>query len=95
LDIRAVPLAIWVEHVRINRIPVENLTMLDARNPVVWLISVIALAFAFLLMRGHFTAEARERRRREKSHRRVISRKQGPTVRLAVDVDKPKRDRKR
>jgi hypothetical protein len=69
--------------------------MLDARNPVVWLISVIVLTFAFLLMRGHFTAEARERRRREKSHRRVVSRKQGPTVRLAVDVDKPKRDRKR
>jgi hypothetical protein len=46
-------------------------------------------------LRGHFTAEARGRRRRDKSHRPVISRKQGPTVRLAVDVDKPKRDRKR
>ena len=88
-------LAIRVERARIGRIPIEDLTMLDARNPVVWLISVIVLTFAFLLMRGHFTAEARERRRREKSHRRVISRKQGPTVRLAVDVDKPRRDRKR
>jgi hypothetical protein len=69
--------------------------MLDARNPVVWLIGIIALAVAFFLLRGHFTVEARERRRREKSHKPVVSRKQGPTVRLAVDVDKAKRDRKR
>ena len=69
--------------------------MLDARNPVVWLIGIIALAFAFFLLRGHFTAEARARRRREKSNRPVVSRKQGPTVRLAVDVSKPKRNRKR
>jgi len=69
--------------------------MLDAGNPVVWLIGIIAVAIVVFLMRGHFTAEARERRRRAKSHRRVVSRKQGPTVRLAVDVDKPKRDRKR
>ena len=70
------------------------LTMLDARNPVVWLIGIIVFAVAFFFLRGHFTAEARARRRLEKSHRPVISRKQGPTVRLAVDVDKPKRDRK-
>jgi hypothetical protein len=69
--------------------------MLAARNPVVWLIGIIAFAVAFFLLRGHFTAEARARRRREKSHRPVVSRKQGPTVRLAVDVGKPKRDRKR
>jgi hypothetical protein len=69
--------------------------MLDARNPVVWLIGIIAFAVAMAFLRGHFTAEARGRRRRDKSHRPVISRKQGPTVRLAVDVDKPKRDRKR
>jgi hypothetical protein len=61
----------------------------------VWLIGIIAFAVAFFLLRGHFTAEARARRRREKSHRPVVSRKQGPTVRLAVDVGKPKRDRKR
>jgi len=59
-----------------------------------WLIGIIALAIAFFLLRGHFTAEARARRRREKSNRPVISRKRGPTVRLAVKVDKPKRERK-
>jgi hypothetical protein len=69
--------------------------MLDAGNPFVWLIGIIALAVAFFLLRGCFTAEARERRRRQKSHRRVVSQKQGPTVRLTVDVDKPKRDRER
>ena len=67
--------------------------MLDARNSVVWLIGIIALAIAFFLLRGHFTAEAQARRRREKSNRPVVSRKQGPAVRLAADVDKAKRDR--
>jgi hypothetical protein len=69
--------------------------MLDARSPVVWLIGILALAVAFFLLRGHFTAETRGRRRREKSHRPVISRKQGPTVKLAVNAGKPKGDRKR
>jgi hypothetical protein len=69
--------------------------MLNAGNPVVWLIGIILFGVAFLLLRGYFNAEARARRRLEKSHRPVISRKQGPSVRLAVDVDKPKRDRKR
>jgi hypothetical protein len=69
--------------------------MLDARNPVLWLIGIIAFAVALTLLRGYFTAEARARRRLARSHRPVISRKQGPTVRLAVDVDKPKPDRKR
>jgi hypothetical protein len=70
------------------------LTMLDIRNPLLWLISVIVLIVVLSLVRGHFSAEARERRRREKSHRPVTSRKQGPTVKLAVNVDKPSRDRK-
>jgi beta-lactamase regulating signal transducer with metallopeptidase domain len=69
--------------------------MLGISNSILWLIGVLALGIVLFLVRGHFTAEARERRRREKSHRRLISRKQGPTVQLAVDVDKPKRDRKR
>jgi len=68
--------------------------MLDIRNPIFWLTVVIALAVVLFLARGQFSAEARSRRRRQRSHRPVISRKQGPTVRLAVEVDKPKRDRK-
>ena len=64
-------------------------------STAMWLIGIITLAIVLFLWRGHFTLEARARRRREKSNRPLVSRKQGPTVRLAVDVDKPKRDRKR
>ncbi|MGA2865200.1 MAG: hypothetical protein ABSF95_12045 [Verrucomicrobiota bacterium] len=67
----------------------------DIGNPILWLIGVLALGVVLFLVRGRFSAEARARRRREKSHRPVISRKKGPTVRLAVDVDKPRRDRNR
>jgi hypothetical protein len=68
--------------------------MLDIKNPLVWLVVGVALAALGLLARDRFSAEARARRRREKSNRPLISRKRGPTVRLAVKVDKPKRDRK-
>ncbi len=67
--------------------------MLDIRNPVTWLLGILALGAVFLLARRRFSPEARERRRRDKSHRPVISRRPGPTVRLAVNADKPKRDR--
>ncbi|HOX58334.1 MAG TPA: hypothetical protein P5205_14990 [Candidatus Paceibacterota bacterium] len=69
--------------------------MFDITNPILWLTGIIALAVVFFLLRGHFNAEARARRRRDKSNRPIISRKQGPSIRLAVDVDKPKRERKR
>jgi len=62
-------------------------------NPTFWLIGILALAVVLFLLRSRFRAETRDRRRREKSHRPVISRKQGPTVKLAVKVDKEKRDR--
>jgi hypothetical protein len=68
--------------------------MLDFRHPLIWLLGVVVLIAVLSLMRGHFGAEALARRRREKSHKPVVSRKQGPTVKLAVDVGKPKRDRK-
>ena len=76
-----------------SKMPMAILTMLNAGNPVMWFVGILAFAAAFFLLRGHFTAEARERRRRERSHRRVISRKRGLSVRLAVDVDKLKRKR--
>jgi hypothetical protein len=68
--------------------------MLDLRHPIPWLVGVIALGVVLLSVRRHFSPEARERRRRQKSHRSVISRKEGPTVRLAVNAGKPKRDPK-
>ncbi len=69
--------------------------MFDTGNPILWIIGVPALGFLFFLLRGYFSAETRDRRRRGKSHRPVISRKQGPTVRLAVHADKSKRSGKR
>ena len=69
--------------------------MFDIATPVLWLIGIIALAAAFLLLRGYFSAEARERRRRERSHRPVISTANRPMVRLAVDADKAESERKR
>jgi hypothetical protein len=88
-------LAIRVERARICKMPIAILTMVGARNPVVWLMGIMAFTAIFFLLRSHFGNEARDRRRREKSHRRVISRKRGPTVKLAVDVDKPKREHRR
>jgi len=69
--------------------------MFDIGNPVLWMLGIIVLASVFFSVRGLFSAEARERRRRDRSRGPVISRKKGPTVRLAVDGDKPERDRKR
>jgi hypothetical protein len=67
--------------------------MFDVGDPLLLLGCVVALGILLFLLRGRFSAESRERRRREKSHRPVVSRKRGPTVKLAADVDKPKRDR--
>ena len=69
--------------------------MLGLSDSILWLIGVLAVAVVFFLVRARFSAEARARRRREISNRPVVSRKKGPTVRLAVDVDKRKCDRKR
>lgn len=68
--------------------------MLGVTSPVVWLLGAIALALGLFCVRGHFSAEARARRRRERSNRPAISRKKGPTVKLAVNVGKPKGGRK-
>jgi hypothetical protein len=65
----------------------------DVANPILWLIGIPALGIVLLLARGRSNTEARSLRRRERSHRPVISRKQGPTVNLAANAGKPKDDR--
>jgi len=67
--------------------------MFGVANPLLALGCAVALGLLLFVVRGRLSAEARERRRRDKSHRPVVSRKRGPTVKLAVGVDKPKRDR--
>ena len=71
------------------------MAMLDIRSSLIWLLGILALGLLVFLTRTRFGAEARERRRREKSHRPVVSRKPGPTVKLAVKVNDRDRDRKK
>jgi hypothetical protein len=87
-------LAIQLEPARLGTTPIDILTMLDIRNPLFWLLGVVVVVAVRSLVRSNFSAEAREQRRREKSHRPVVSRKHGPTVRLAVDLGKRRHARK-
>jgi hypothetical protein len=69
--------------------------MFAIANSILWLITAIGLTAVFWQLRGHFGAEAREQRRRARSHRPVISTANRPMVRLAVDAEKSKCERKR
>ena len=69
--------------------------MFAIANTVLWLLSAIVLTAALWFLRRCFSAEAREQRRRTRSHRPVISTANRPMVRLAVDAEKSKSDGKR
>ena len=58
--------------------------MFELSNPVVWLIALVLFAAVVVLLRGYFNPEARERRRRKRSHGRVVSKAARPMVSLAV-----------
>ena len=60
---------------------------------VLWVLNLLAAVGVVLWLRHHFSPAAREQRRRDRSHGRVVSRRQGPSVRLAVEAEKPKRER--
>jgi hypothetical protein len=68
--------------------------MHSIEHSLVWLVSIAALVALAVLVRGYFSAEARKRRRREKSNRPLVSSKRGPTIRLAVKASKPERNPK-
>jgi hypothetical protein len=68
--------------------------MLNLRNPVFWLIGVAAIVAIFLLLRGRFSAEARERRRRRRSYRRLEAKGRKRPVKLAVKVEGAKGDKR-
>ena len=70
------------------------LSMLASNASMLWLMGGLVLVTSIMLVRGYFSPEARERRRRDRSHGPVVSRKRGPTIRLAANVGKPKRKRK-
>ncbi len=65
--------------------------MFTIENPFLWLVGLPALGILLFLLRGHFKAETRERRRGE-SHRPLASQKHAPPVRAAAN--EPKRDLK-
>jgi hypothetical protein len=65
--------------------------MNDFKHPLVWLTGGALLGALWLLWRPRFTPEARERRRRERSHRRVVSKGKRPTVKFAVRTDPPRK----
>jgi len=67
--------------------------MFDIENPVHWLVAVLALTAVGLLLLVFFNPEARERRRRERNHRRVVSKAKRPTVSLAVKTGTEKKER--
>lgn len=63
-------------------------------GPVLWIIGLPAIGLVFLLWHANRNYEHRERRRRLKSHRPVVSSKPGPGVKFAVNVGGRKRRRK-
>jgi hypothetical protein len=69
--------------------------MFGIANSVLGLLVIVLLAAFILGLSHYFSADAKEARRRARSHGPVVSRKRGPSVKLAVDVDKPKRKRRR
>jgi len=87
-------LAIRAQRAKLNR-PNAILIMYGITKLSVWLVGSIALVAVLFGVRHAFSADAREARRRARSHGPVVSRKRGPSVRLAVDLAKPKRRRKR
>jgi hypothetical protein len=70
------------------------LHMFGIANSVLVLVVIVLLGAFILGLSHYFSAGAKEARRRARSHGPVVSRKRGPSVKLAVDVDEPKRRRK-
>lgn len=68
--------------------------MFTIRNLIILLITVSVLAALSLLVRGYFNPDARERRRRNRSHGRIVSKVRRPMVSLAATTaaeEKPRR----
>ena len=68
--------------------------MFATTNVTFWIVDSATGVALLLLLHRYFSAEARAARRRERSHRRVVARVSRPIVRLAVETEKPKSDRK-
>ena len=72
----------------------ETLIMFGITHSVLLLGSIFALVAVVIGWRYYISADAREARRRARSHAPVVSRRRGPSVKLAFDADKSRRRRK-
>ena len=61
--------------------------MSELSNSSVWLLALVGIGIAGVLLRAFFNRDARERRRRQRSHGRVISKVARPMVKLAVEAE--------
>ena len=60
---------------------------------VLWVLNLLAAAGLVFWLRRYFSPAAREQRRRDRSHGRIVSKAKAPMVKLAVQMEKPKRER--
>ncbi len=65
--------------------------MPNRSNLTFWVAGLVAAGTALWWLRRLFSAQARDERRRRKSYRPVVSKRVGPSVKLAVKTGKPKR----
>lgn len=65
--------------------------MLEDGYLALGLVGVVVVVAGALIWRGQWSAEARTRRRRLRSHRRVISKAKRPMIKLAVKPSKRSR----
>ncbi len=68
--------------------------MFAKANLVYWAAGLFGAVVAAMALKHYFSPEARERRRRARSHGKVVSRRQGTWVKLAVKTKKSKARRK-
>jgi hypothetical protein len=66
--------------------------MSEFSNPVVWLPTLAVIVISCFVFRAVFSREARERRRRQRSHGKVISKVARPMVKLAVEGESDPKD---
>ena len=66
-----------------------NLKMFAKANLVYWAAGLFVAVVAAMALKRYFSPEASERRR-ERSHGKVVSRRRGPRVKLAVKTEKSK-----
>ncbi len=62
--------------------------MITKGTLLLWLTMGLAIYGLWHAWKRFFSLEARERRRRRRNYSRAVSRRHGPTVKLAVKVDK-------